>query len=87
MGIGTNASAAAMPTMVYALQVKGLDATKFASAFDSSYGTAPSITVGGKSVKGQIASGYGTVTYTHNDVVFLALGSAADLDAIVAALP
>jgi hypothetical protein len=87
MGIGSNAAAAAMPTMVYALQVKGLDATKFATAFDSSYATDPSITVGGKPVKGQISGGFGTITYLHNDVVFLALGSEADLNAIVAALP
>jgi hypothetical protein len=87
MGIATNAGAAAMPTMVIALQIKGLDASKFAGSLDSSYASAPTITMGGKQVKGTVSGGYGTVTYTHDDVVFLALGAEADLGALIAALP
>ena len=87
MGIGTNAGGASMPTIVYALQVKGLDATKFVTGFDSSFDSNASIAVGGKSVKGAISAGYGSITYLHNDVVFIAVGSEADLNALVAALP
>jgi len=87
MGVGTNASAAGLPTMVYALQVNGLDATKFVGSFDSTYATDPTSTIGGKQVKGTISSGYGSITYLHNDVVFVAIGSEADLNALVAALP
>ncbi|MFN8628790.1 MAG: hypothetical protein U0838_00240 [Chloroflexota bacterium] len=88
MGVATNAGGGAMmPTMVYALQIKGLDGAKFASGLDDGYDTAKSITVGGKQVKGSIEGGFGTVTYVHDDVVFLALGSEKDLNALVAALP
>jgi len=86
MGIATGGTAV-VPTTVYALQVNGLDASKFVGSFDSSYDTDPAITVGGKSVKGTITSGFGTITYAHNDVVFIAVGAEADLNTLVAALP
>jgi hypothetical protein len=87
MGVGTGTGTTGMPTMVYALQVKGLDASKFVSGFDTSYDTSSAITVGGKSVHGSVSDGYGTVTYLHNDVAFIAIGSEADLNALVGALP
>jgi hypothetical protein len=87
MGVSTNAGAAMMPTMIYALQIKGVDGAKFAAALDDGYAKAKTITVGGKQAKGSITSGYGSVTYVHDDVVFLALGAEKDLNALVAALP
>ena len=87
MGISTTAGAGGLPTMVYALQVSGLDASKFVSQLDTSYASGTDLTVGGKSVKGSITGGYGTVTYLHNDVAFIALGSEADLNTLIAALP
>ena len=86
-GTGAGDGTATMPLIVYALQVSGLDATKFVTGFDTSYDTDPTITVGGKSVKGTISGGVGSIFYLHNDVVFGATGSEADLNALVAALP
>ena len=86
-GVGTDSAGSPLPTVVYALQVKGLDATKFASEVSSDYDTATTITVGGKPVKGAINAGYGSITYLHNDIVFLVVGSEATLNALVAALP
>jgi hypothetical protein len=87
MGVSTSASATGIPTMVYALQVAGLDATKFVSQLDSGYSSGTDMTVGGKSVKGALTAGFGTITYVHNDVVFIAVASEADLNTLVAALP
>jgi hypothetical protein len=86
-GIGTDSAGSLIPTVVYALQVKGLDASKFASQIASDYDTAPAATVGGKSVKGALSNGYGSVTYLHNDIVFVVAGSDANVNALVAALP
>ncbi len=87
MGVSTSAGAGGMPTMVYALQVSGLDASKFVSQLDSSYASGSDLTVGGKTVKGQLAGGFGTITYVHGDVVFIAVATEADLNTLVAALP
>ena len=87
MGVSTSAGAGGMPTMVYALQVSGLDASKFVSQLDSSYASGGDLTVGGKTVKGQLAGGFGTITYVHGDVVFIAVATEADLNTLVAALP
>ncbi|MHB8961214.1 MAG: hypothetical protein ACYDAN_16510 [Candidatus Limnocylindrales bacterium] len=87
MGVSTSAGATGMPTMVYALQVSGLDASKFVSQLDSSYASGSDLTVGGKTVKGELAGGFGTITYVHGDVVFIAVATEADLNTLVAALP
>jgi hypothetical protein len=87
MGVSTSASAAGMPTMVYALQVAGLDATKFVSQLDSGYASGSNLQIGGKTVKGELASGFGTITYVHGDVVFIAVATEADLNSLVSALP
>ena len=87
MGVSTNAGATGMPTMVYALQVSGLDASKFVSQLDSGYASASNLQVGGKTVKGELGGGFGTITYVHGDVVFIAVATEADLNTLVAALP
>ena len=87
MGVSTTAGATGMPTMVYALQVAGLDASKFVGQLDSSYASGSDLSIGGKTVKGQLAGGFGTITYVHGDVVFIAIATEADLNSLVAALP
>jgi len=87
MGISTAPGASGMPTMVYAMQVKGLDAAKFVDGIDDTYATATESTISGKKVHGNITSGFGTVTYLHDDVVFTVIASEADLKDILAALP
>ncbi|HEY5629426.1 MAG TPA: hypothetical protein VIR16_07950 [Candidatus Limnocylindrales bacterium] len=86
MGVATSAGAT-MPTMVYALQVSGLDASKFVSQLDSNYASGSDLQIGGKTVKGQVAGGLGTITYAHGDVVFIAIATEADLNSLVSALP
>lgn len=87
MGVATSAGATSMPTMVYALQVSGLDASKFVSQLDSNYASGSDLQIGGKTVKGQVAGGLGTITYVHGDVVFIAVATEADLNSLVSALP
>ncbi len=87
MGIAKTPSTTGLPTIIYALQVKGLDASKFVDGFDSSYATNPELTAGGKKVHGAITSGFANVTYLHNDVVFMIIASEKDLNDIVSALP
>lgn len=87
MAVSTTAGSTGMPTMVYALQVTGLDASKFVNQLGSGYASAGDLQVGGKSVKGSLAGGFGTVTYVHGDVVFIAIATEADLNSLVAALP
>ncbi len=87
MGVSTSAGATGMPTMVYALQVSGLDASKFVSQLDSGYASGSNLQVGGKTVKGELGGGFGTITYVHGDVVFIAVATEADLNTLVAALP
>jgi hypothetical protein len=76
-----------LPTMIYAMQVKGLDAAKFVGAIDGNYAANGELTLGGKKVHGTITGGFGTVTYLHDDVVFLVIASEADLNTILTALP
>jgi hypothetical protein len=87
LGTGTSTETTGLPTIIYALQVKGLDASKFVVGFDSSYPNSPEITVGGKKVHGSISSGFGSVTYLHNDIVFMVTASEKDLNEVLAFLP
>ena len=87
MGMATTPSTSGIPTIIYALQVKGLDASKFVTGFDSGYSDNPEITVGGKKVHGSISGGFGNVTYLHDDVVFMVIAGEKDMDAILSALP
>jgi hypothetical protein len=85
IGIGAGGSGATLPTMVYALQIKGVPAKDFMSQVDSS--STSSTTMGGKTVYNTSAGGMSSVLYPKDDVLFIIVGSDADAQSIVAALP
>ena len=87
VGIAETPGASGLPTMIYAMQVKGLDASKFVGALDSSYADNPELTISGKKVHGAITGGFGNVTYLHDDVAFMVIAAEADLPLIMSALP
>jgi hypothetical protein len=87
VGMGTTSGSSGLPTMIYAMQVKGLDAAKFVEAVDGGYADAPELAIGGKKPHGNINGGFGTVTYLHDDIVFQVIAAEADLNEIMAALP
>jgi hypothetical protein len=84
MGISTSATGV---TMVYALQLKGVPASEFMTALDSSTSATDKITLGGKTVYGTTGTGMSSIIYPKDDVVFMVIASDADAAAIVAALP
>ncbi len=87
IGIGAGGSGATLPTMVYALQIKGVPASDFMSQVDSSATSSDKTTMGGKTVYSTTAGGMSSVLYPKDDVLFIIVGSDADAQAIVAALP
>ena len=87
IGMGETTGASGLPTMIYAMQVKGLDAAKFVGAIDSSYADNPELTFAGKKVHGSVSSGFANVTYLHDDVAFLVIAAETDLNNILTALP
>lgn len=75
--------------IILAFQIKGLDATKFASLVSGISATdlVPA-TVGGKQVQKTGTDAMAAVIYTEGDVLFeVLLANPATMDAIVAALP
>jgi len=75
--------------IVLAFQIRGVDATKFASLVAGSSATSlVPATVGGKQVQKTGTDAMAAVIYTKGDVLFeVLLADAATMDAIVAALP
>jgi hypothetical protein len=84
MGISTSATGV---TMVYALQLRGVPASEFMTALDSSTTSTDKITLGGKTVYGTTGAGMSSIMYPKDDVVFMVIASDKDVAAIVAALP
>jgi hypothetical protein len=84
MGIGASGTT---PTMVYALQLRGVPAAEFMSQIDSSATAAAKTTMGGKTVYTNSGGGISSVIYPKDDVVFIIVAGDTQAQAIVAALP
>jgi hypothetical protein len=59
--------------MIYAIQIEGLDATEFAAGMGMDTSSMPETTLGGKTVYGQAAGGFGAFAYPKDDVLYLVL--------------
>jgi hypothetical protein len=59
--------------MVYAIQVEGLDATKFAASMGMDPSSMPKTTLGGKTVYGEATGGFGVFAYPKDDKLFIVL--------------
>jgi len=68
---GTGAAGAG--GMIYAIQIEGLDAAKFAASMGMDPSSMPKTTLGGKTVYGQASSGFGVFAYPKDDKLFLVL--------------
>ncbi len=77
----------AMPDLVYAIQIKGVPASEWASQIDSSSSTGAKINVGGKSVVGASQGGLTTAYYAKDDILFMVIASDADAAKIFSSLP
>jgi hypothetical protein len=81
-------SAGSPPVMLYALQLKGVQATEFLDATGIDTSTMASSTIGGKSVYEEGAAGFSTIVYPKDDILFMILfASDTQAQAILAALP
>jgi len=89
MAIATGTGGGAFPDMVYAIQLKGVPASEWASQLDTnaSSSSSPTMTVGGKQVVGTSTGGMTSVYYTKDDILFLVIAPDADAAAIVQGLP
>jgi hypothetical protein len=59
--------------MIYAIQIEGLDATEFAASMGMDPGSMPKTTLGGKTVYGEAAGGFGAFAYPKDDKLFIVL--------------
>jgi hypothetical protein len=59
--------------MIYAIQIEGVPATKFAEGMNQDLSTMPKTTIGGKEVYGEAAGGFGFFAYPKDDILFLIL--------------
>ncbi len=59
--------------MIYAIQIEGVDSTAFAEGLGMSTSTMPSTTLGGKTVYGEAAGGFGVWAYPKDDTLFMLL--------------
>jgi hypothetical protein len=59
--------------MVYAIQIEGVPATTFAEGMGQDLATTPKTTLGGKTVYGEAAGGFGFFAYPKDDILFLIL--------------
>ncbi len=59
--------------MIYAIQIEGLDASEFAASLGMDPGSMPKTTLGGKSVYGEAAGGFGAFAYPKDDKLFMVL--------------
>jgi hypothetical protein len=64
---------AATGGMIYAIQIEGLDATKFAASMGMDPSSMPKTTLGGKTVYGQAQGGFGAFAYPKDDKLFIVL--------------
>jgi hypothetical protein len=64
---------AATGGMIYAIQIEGLDATKFAASLGMDPSSMPKTTLGGKTVYGQAQGGFGAFAYPKDDKLFIVL--------------
>ena len=81
-------SASTEAGMVVALQIRGLDASKFIQAMGSDVTTMTKTSVGGKDVYKATAGGMSAIVYPKNDVLFeVLLASDTVAESIVSQLP
>ncbi|MCJ7712582.1 MAG: hypothetical protein MUQ32_17320 [Chloroflexi bacterium] len=66
----TSTSATAM---IFALQVEGVPADEFANSMNADTSSMPEITLGGKTVYGEAAGGFGIFAYPKDDVLYMVL--------------
>jgi hypothetical protein len=59
--------------MIYAIQIKGIAATEFADGITGGMGSMPQTTLGGKTVYGEAAGGFGAFVYPKDDTVYMIL--------------
>jgi hypothetical protein len=59
--------------MIYAIQIEGVPATRFAEGMNQDLSTMPKTTIGGKEVYGEAAGGFGFFAYPKDDILFLIL--------------
>lgn len=59
--------------MIYAVQIVGVPATKFAAAVNQDLGSMPSKTLGGKTVYGEASTAFGFFAYPKDDILFMIL--------------
>lgn len=59
--------------MIYAIQIEGVPATTFAEGMGQDLATTPKTTLGGKTVYGEAAGGFGFFAYPKDDILFLIL--------------
>jgi hypothetical protein len=59
--------------MIFALQVEGVPADEFATSMSADTSSMPEITLGGKTVYGEAAGGFGIFAYPKDDTLFLVL--------------
>ena len=59
--------------MIYAIQIEGLDATKFAASMGMDPSSMPKTTLGGKTVYGEASGGFGAFAYPKDDKLFVVL--------------
>jgi hypothetical protein len=59
--------------MIYAIQIEGLDASKFAASMGMDPSSMPKTTLGGKTVYGEASGGFGAFAYPKDDKLFIVL--------------
>ncbi len=59
--------------MIFALQVEGVPADEFANSMNADTSSMPEITLGGKTVYGEAAGGFGIFAYPKDDVLYMVL--------------
>ena len=59
--------------MIYAIQIEGLDATALAASLGMDPSSMPKTTLGGKTVYGEAAGGFGAFAYPKDDKLFIVL--------------
>jgi hypothetical protein len=59
--------------MIYAIQIEGLDADKFAASMGMDPSSMPKTTLGGKTVYGEASGGFGAFAYPKDDKLFIVL--------------
>ena len=71
--IATAAGDGATGGMIYAIQIEGLDAAEFAASMGMDPSSMPKTTLGGKTVYGEAAGGFGAFAYPKDDKLFMVL--------------